>query len=79
MGSYGHIPEPDEVPDGMVHVGYRCTAPGHDCLIAISETQPTVDTDGDPDGLALGPNHHASWVAVYARATELGDEGEEDE
>lgn len=64
MTSFAPLPEPHEVPPGMVHVGWRCTAPGHDCLMSLSRDS---GRSAYPDEAYLSDaNHHAGWTPVYA-------------
>lgn len=56
-------PIPADVPDGMVHVGWRCTNPDHTCLRALS--------DVDPQDGPLRWDHNATWAPVFAHAGDL--------
>lgn len=67
-GSYAHRVAPEEVPVGMMHVGWRCASTGHDCLLPRSREL----TGADPEWIPLyDANHHAYWVPVYARKEDL--------
>ncbi len=68
MTSFAPLPSPEETPEGMVHVGWRCASPDHDCLVPLSRAVGQPDDDGDV--YLYDANHHAYWTPVFARAKE---------
>jgi hypothetical protein len=67
-----YAPIPADVPDGMTHVGWRCTNPDHTCLMEISRAD-TAPVDGQVH--LYQADHNARWVPVFARTADL-PEGE---
>ncbi len=67
MTSYAPIPT--DIPDGMVHVGWRCTNPDHTCLMETSR----ADTEPDEHGMVhlYQADHNARWAPVFARIADL--------
>lgn len=57
-------PKPSRDPDGMLHVGWRCTHPDHTCLRALSDVDPAGDAPSRWE-------HNATWAPVFARVDDL--------
>lgn len=65
MTSFAPIPDPEDIPRGMVHVGWQCTNPGHDCLVPLSRAV-EFPTGGRGEVHLQDMNHHALWRPVFA-------------
>lgn len=66
MTSWAPIPEPGEIPDGMIHVGWRCVST--DCLMPLSRAD-QEPRDGEVH--LWDANHHGYWVPVYVKLEDL--------
>lgn len=70
MTAFAPLPESGEAPVGMLHVGWRCTSPDHDCLVPLSAAEPSAAYPGGEVYLE-GHNHHANWTPVYVHVDML--------
>jgi hypothetical protein len=69
-GSYAPIPTDKEIPAGMVHVGWYCTARGRSSDQPDGCIKTFADVEGDPDDGEVwlyDANHHGSWAPIYVK------------
>lgn len=65
MGQYGTWPTPEEIPAGMIQVGWRCP---DGCF--LERDHPDIRPCDDEGGV-IGPNHHnTGWYPVFATLPE---------
>lgn len=67
-GSSAPIPDESETPDGMVHVGWYCRSPDHECVVPLSRAD-AEPSDGEVH--LYDANHHASWVPMFVWRQDL--------
>ncbi len=72
MTSFAPIPEPDEIPDGMIHVGWLCggqkwTGEPDECLMPLSRAD---EEPRNGEVHLYDANHHAFWIPVYAKVAD---------